>query len=141
MQLDNMDHFRDLDEKVKKIGREEMICEEYMMEDAEYVIAAFGAPARYGIDSVKDLRTEGYKVGMIRPVMLCPFPGDVFQKLLPEKIKGVLAVEMCIPVAFYHDVREYVPDAIPVESCATAGGIIADCDKIEEAFRKYFGNK
>lgn len=141
MQLDNMDHFTDLDEKVKRIGREEMICEEYMMEDAEYVIAAFGAPARYGIDSVKDLRAEGYKVGMIRPVMLCPFPEDIFRKLLPEKIKGVLAVEMCIPVAFYHDVREYVPDAIPVESCATAGGIIADCDRIEEAFRKYFGNK
>ena len=141
MQIYNMRHFQEIGEKCRKIGENEMICESYMMEDAEYVIAAFGAPARYGIDSVKELRREGYKVGMIRPVMLYPFPEDVFAALDPKKIKGVLAVEMCIPVQFYHDVREFTKDAIPVESCATAGGVIADCDKIEEAFRAHFGKK
>ncbi len=138
MQIYNMRHFRDISDKCIKIGKEAMICEEIMMEDAEYVITAFGAPARYGIDSLKDLRAEGYKVGMIRPVMLYPFPEEHFLRLDPAKIKGVLAVEMCIPEAFYHDVREFVPDAIPVKSCATAGGVIADCDKIEEAFRAHF---
>ena len=109
------------------------------MDDAEYVIAAFGAPARYGIDAVRELRAEGWKVGIIRPVMISPFPEKVFAGLDPERIKGILAVEMCIPKAFYHDVREFVPDAIPVWSCATAGGIIADCDRIEEAFRACAG--
>ncbi|MDY3691906.1 MAG: thiamine pyrophosphate-binding protein [Dysosmobacter sp.] len=141
MQIGNMEHFRANDLKCKEIAKNEVLCEEFMMEDAEYVIAAFGAPARYGIDSVKDLRAEGYKVGMIRPIMVYPFPEENFKRLTPDRIKGVLAVEMCIPEAFYHDVREYVPDATPVESCSTAGGVIADCDKIEEAFRKHFGNK
>ncbi len=141
MQIYNMRHFEEIDAKCQEIGRNEMICEEFMTEDAEYIITAFGAPARYGIDAVKELRAEGYKVGMIRPVMLYPFPEAYFSKLDPAKIKGVMSVEMCIPVAFYHDVREYVPDAIPVKSCATAGGVIADCDKIEEAFRNHFGTK
>lgn len=141
MQLGNMAHFRENDTKIKKIGENEVTCEEYMMEDTEYVIAAFGAPARYGLDSVKDLRAEGYKVGMLRPIMVSPFPEKQFRQLDPAKIKGVLAVEMCIPEAFYHDVREFVSDAIPVESCATAGGVMADCDRIEAAFREKFGNK
>lgn len=141
MNIGNMMHFQHNADKCAEIAQKEMVCEEVMMEDAEYVIAAFGAPARYCIDSLKDLRSEGYKVGMIRPVMLYPFPEEYFLRLDPAKIKGVLAVEMCIPKAFYHDVREFVPDAIPVESCATAGGVIADCDKIEESFRKYFGKK
>ena len=141
LQIDNMRHFTAIDEKHKRIGRERMMCEEYKMEDAEYVIAAFGAPARYGIDVISELREEGYKVGMIRPIMLSPFPEDYFKRLDPKRIKGVLAVEMCIPVQFYHDVREFVPDAIPVESCATAGGIVADCDRIENSFRQHFSQK
>lgn len=139
MNIYNMRHFQALADKHEEIGRKEMICEEYMMDDAEYVIAAFGAPARYGIDAVRELRAEGWKVGMIRPVMISPFPEKVFAGLDPERIKGIPAVEMCIPKAFYHDVREFVPDAIPVWSCATAGGIIADCDRIEEAFRACAG--
>lgn len=141
MQIYNMKRFEANGLKCEKIAAENEMCEEFMMEDAEYVITAFGAPARYGIDSVKALRAEGYRAGMIRPTMLYPFPEKHFTALDPAKIKGVMAVEMCIPVAFYHDVREYVPDAIPVKSCATAGGVIADCDKIEEAFRRHFGKQ
>ncbi len=44
MNIYNMRHFQALADKHEKIGRKEMICEEYMMDDAEYVIAAFGAP-------------------------------------------------------------------------------------------------
>lgn len=45
MNIYNMRHFQALADKHEEIGRKEMICEEYMMDDAEYVIAAFGAPA------------------------------------------------------------------------------------------------
>ena len=82
--------------------------------------------------SVRDLSLRGVNIAV-------ETPENVFAGLAPERIKGVLAVEMCIPKAFYHDVREFVPDAIPVWSCATAGGIIADCDRIEEAFRACAG--
>ena len=81
MNIYNMRHFQALADKHEEIGRKEMICEEYMMDDAEYVIAAFGAPARYGIDAVRELRAEGWKVGMIRPVMISPFPENVFAGL------------------------------------------------------------
>ncbi len=138
MELHNMDRYIAMDAKCEKIRQEEMICERFMMDDAEYVITAYGSPARYAYDAVEDLRAEGYKVGMIRPVMLSPFPHDYFSSLDPAKVKGVLSVELCIPVAYYHDVREYVPDAIPVESYATAGGVLIKSKMIKDAFREKF---
>lgn len=138
MELGNMDHYIKLDAKCEEIRQKEMICENFMMEDAEYVITAYGSPARYAFDAVADLRAEGYKVGMIRPVMLSPFPYDYFSKLDAERVKGILTLELCIPVAYYHDVREFVPDAIPVESYAVAGGIYMNTKMIKEAFRKKF---
>ncbi len=141
MELSNMEHYMAIDAKCETIRQNEMICEEYLMEDAEYVITAYGSPARYCYDAVEDLRAEGIKVGMIRPAMIYPFPFDYFEKLNPNQVKGVMSVEMCIPVAYYHDVREYTPDAIPVKHYATAGGIYIDSKMIKDAFRERFLNK
>ena len=138
MELNTMDRYLAMEKKMEAIRQEEMICEKFMMDDAEYVITAYGSPARYAYDAVEDLRAEGYKVGMIRPVMLSPFPHDYFSTLDSKKIKGVLSVEMCIPTGYYHDVREYVSDAIPVESLATAGGVLIKTRMIKDAFREKF---
>ncbi len=141
MELSNMEHFMVNEAKCEKIRQEKMICERFMMDDAEYVITTYGSPARYAYDAIQDLREEGYKVGMIRPVMIYPFPFDYYTELDPAKVKGVMSVEMCIPAGFYHDVREYVPDAIPVESFATAGGVLIKSKMIKDAFRARFPQK
>lgn len=60
-------------------------------EEAEYIFVAFGMPSRVVLDTVKSLRENGEKVGMIRPIHLWPFPYKAFADL--KGIKGFIAVE------------------------------------------------
>ncbi len=52
----------------------EPMAESVGTEDAEVVVVAFGTPARYVKAAVRELRAEGARVGMVRPVTLFPFP-------------------------------------------------------------------
>ena len=45
-------------------------------EDAELVIVAFGTLARFARAAVEELRMEGVRVGLFRPISLWPFPTD-----------------------------------------------------------------
>ena len=50
------------------------MCEEYLMDDAEICVVAFGIAARVSKNAVNEARKQGIKVGMIRPITLWPFP-------------------------------------------------------------------
>ena len=50
------------------------LAEAHHTEDADVVVVAFGTPARYALAAVRQLRAEGARVGMVRPVTLFPFP-------------------------------------------------------------------
>jgi 2-oxoglutarate/2-oxoacid ferredoxin oxidoreductase subunit alpha len=50
------------------------LAEAHDTDDAEVVVVAFGTPARYVLAAVRQLRAEGARVGMVRPVTLFPFP-------------------------------------------------------------------
>ena len=50
------------------------LAEVHATDDAEVVVVAFGTPARYVLAAVRQLRAEGARVGMVRPVTLFPFP-------------------------------------------------------------------
>jgi 2-oxoglutarate ferredoxin oxidoreductase subunit alpha len=50
------------------------MVEVHHVDDAEVVVVAFGTPARYVLAAVRQLRAEGARVGMVRPVTLYPFP-------------------------------------------------------------------
>jgi len=45
-------------------------------DDAEVVVVAFGTPATYAKAAVRQLRAQGTRVGLVRPVTLFPFPTD-----------------------------------------------------------------
>jgi 2-oxoglutarate/2-oxoacid ferredoxin oxidoreductase subunit alpha len=45
-------------------------------EDADYVVVAYGTPARIIRYAVRQLRDQGVKVGFFRPISLWPFPTD-----------------------------------------------------------------
>lgn len=116
----------------------EVKVEEIFMDDAEYVIAAWGTTARICITVLEHLRNEGIKVGMIRPITLHPFPYKNFKELSTEKIKGVLTVEMSMPAQFYHDVKMELNRAIKHEWFSRSAGNIITPDEIEEAFKTAF---
>ena len=111
--------------------------EEYCMEDAEYVIAAFGSSARISKGSIDALRDEGFKVGLIRPITLHPFPAKPFQALDPEKIKFVLTVEMTDPKQFYYDVDYALRDGVVNYSFTRSGGNMITPDDVTEAFKSH----
>ena len=85
------------------------ICknEEYLLDDAEIVVFAFGSTARSAKFAVNKAREKGIKAGMLRPLTLWPFPEKVMREaakrakavIVPELNLGqmILEVERCSP--------------------------------------------
>ncbi len=61
--------------------------------DADVVIVALGVVSRAGRKAVRELRAEGLKVGLFRPITLWPFPTKAFRKLT-RKAKHFVVAEM-----------------------------------------------
>lgn len=110
--------------------------DEYMLEDAEIVIAAYGISARIGKSVVEMLRKEGIKVGLIRPITVNPFPYEAFDHIDYSKCKGILDVEMSIPAQFVKDVEVGVKDRCPIETCLCSGGNIMSREAVIKAVKK-----
>lgn len=58
------------------ISREVEQAENYRITDAEIVIFAWGTVGSAAREAVKNLRSEGIKVGLFRPITLKPFPAQ-----------------------------------------------------------------
>ncbi|MGC9418670.1 MAG: 2-oxoacid:acceptor oxidoreductase subunit alpha [Rhodovulum sp.] len=73
-------------------------------DDAEVLVVAIGISARAARQAVKDLRAEGVKAGLFRPVTLWPFPEEALREtvaragaqavLVPEMNQGQLVLEV-----------------------------------------------
>ncbi|HPK07169.1 MAG TPA: 3-methyl-2-oxobutanoate dehydrogenase subunit beta, partial [Aminivibrio sp.] len=107
--------------------------EEYLLEDAEYVIVAYGTAARAARTAIGELRGKGIRAGMIRPISLYPFPVEHLKRLDRSRVKFLLDTEMTLPVQMMDDIRLAVADAIPVHSCGRSGGVILTNEEIVEA--------
>ncbi len=67
--------------------------EEYLTDDARLIIIAYGTAARIAKGAVKRVRSEGLRVGLIRPITLWPFPAEAIRNAA-KKAKYFLAFEM-----------------------------------------------
>jgi len=74
------DHNWKLMRKYKTIERNETRFEEFMMDDAKLAVVAYGTAARIAKGAVKRARSDGMKVGLIRPISLWPFPSEIIRK-------------------------------------------------------------
>ena len=117
----------------------EVKWEEYLTEDAELIISGYGIAARIAKSVVNDLRKAGYKVGMIRPLRVNPFPEQAFEKLNYEKLRGILCTELSIPAQYAVDVRNVVRGRTPVGTALSSGGEIITADAIYEAAVEMYG--
>ena len=102
----------------------EVEYELYKTDDADLIISAYGISARIAKSAISILRNEGYKVGLIRPKRVYPFPVKPFAELCPDKIKGILDVEMSMPPQLLEDVAAATKGAIPIDTCLTSYGVI-----------------
>ncbi|MDY6842925.1 MAG: 3-methyl-2-oxobutanoate dehydrogenase subunit VorB [Thermodesulfobacteriota bacterium] len=75
------------------IKKTEIIYETFLIEDAELVVVAFGIAARISKGAIKKARTNGLKVGLLRPITLWPFPSSEIEELV-KRIKQFFVFEM-----------------------------------------------
>ncbi len=67
--------------------------EEYLLEDAEIMVIAYGSLALSAKEAINRLRKEGIKVGMFRPITLWPSPEKKIEELC-NKFEKILVAEL-----------------------------------------------
>ena len=80
-------------EKYAKIKSNEQRFKTEYCDDADLVIVAYGTCSRVSDAAVKMARDKGFKVGLLRPITLWPFPMDVLGDMA-KKVDNFLVVEM-----------------------------------------------
>ncbi len=119
-------------EKYAEIEKHEAMWEDYMMEDAEICVVAFGIASRVAKNAVAAARREGIKVGLIRPITLWPFPTAAFEAA--KNVKAFVSVELSMG-QMIEDVRLATGCRKPVSLCNRCGGMIPSPDEILESIR------
>lgn len=126
----NIDRFA----KYAEIQEKEALAEEYMVDDADIVIAAFGIAARVAKTAIKEARAQGIKAGLIRPITLWPFPKAAFMKAA-DHAKQFISVELSMG-QFIEDVKLATECRRPVSLCYRAGGMIPMPDQVLAAIKE-----
>ena len=83
----------ELQEKYAKIDAEEVIVDEYQVDDADIVLVSYGISSRIARSAVDKSREKGLKVGLLRPITLSPFPTDRIKELADKGV-SFISVEM-----------------------------------------------
>ena len=66
--------------------------EEKDTEDADVLLVCYGGTARSAYSAMEDLKKEGLKVGLFRPITIWPFPAKRLEEL-SRKVKKVVVAE------------------------------------------------
>ena len=74
--------------------------EEYMTEDAEVIIWAYGSTSRSARYAVNELREQGIKAGLFRQLTIWPFPEKRTAELA-KQCKAIVVAEMNLGQMFY----------------------------------------
>jgi 2-oxoglutarate ferredoxin oxidoreductase subunit alpha len=97
--------------------------EEYLTEDAEVIVWAYGSTARSARYAVNELRKEGIKAGLFRPITLWPFPEKRTAELA-SKVKAIVVAEMNLGQMIYEVER------VSKGTCAVVGEFRVDGDPL-----------
>jgi 2-oxoglutarate ferredoxin oxidoreductase subunit alpha len=112
----------------QQIVRNEVRYQEYYTDDAEFMVVGFGTAGRVALSAVRMAREEGIKVGLLRPIILSPFPETVLDEI-SRQVNAMLVVEMSAG-QMLEDVRKATKGRIPVEFYGRMGGIIPMPDEV-----------
>ena len=129
-------HNLKLEKKYKTIEENEVQYEMYNTEDAELVFVAYGTVSRIVKTTVDQMREEGYKVGLIRPKTLWPFPNKAFKEI--PNAKNLLVVEMSLG-QMVDDVKLACECKLPVGFYGRSGGMIPSPSEIANKAQELMG--
>ena len=109
-------------ERYETVKANEQRSEEFLCDDADIIVVAFGASSRIARSAVRAARAEGIKAGLFRPISLWPYPTDALAKTV-DHAKAYLSVEMNMG-QMVEDVKLVVNGRKPVEFFGRTGGVI-----------------
>ena len=121
-------------DKYRQIEENEVRYEEYLCDDADFLLIAFGSSARICQKAIEIARAQNLKLGLLRPITLWPFPKKVIASYA-NKVKGILSVELNAG-QMVEDVRLAVNGKIKVEHFGRLGGIVFTPDEIVAAVKE-----
>ncbi|MBI5847890.1 MAG: 3-methyl-2-oxobutanoate dehydrogenase subunit VorB [Nitrospirae bacterium] len=125
-----------LQKKYDLLKEKEVMFDEYDTSDAKLIVVAYGIAARIALSAVKELRREGKKIGLFRPVTLFPFPEKQLASL-SGKAKRFMVVEMNAG-QMVEDVRLAVNGTSKVLFYGRPGGAVFDPEELYDKFRAAF---
>ena len=121
-------HIRKLEAKYALAQELESRSENYQTEDADILLVGFGIVSRILRSSVDQLRAQGLKAGLFRPVTLWPFPSRELRETA-KYAKTVMAVELSTGM-MVDDVKLALNGIVPVEFYGRAGGNVPSVEEI-----------
>lgn len=133
LEVINLERFK----RYEEVAKNEQRWEEFMLDDAEIVVVAYGASARIAKNAIRAAREKGVKAGLIRPISLWPFPTDILRKTA-EKAKAFVSVELSMG-QMINDIRLAIDCSRPVYLCNRVGGMVMTPDEVEAVIVKAQG--
>ncbi|MHC4481914.1 MAG: 3-methyl-2-oxobutanoate dehydrogenase subunit VorB [Planctomycetota bacterium] len=127
-------HNYELQARYEQVQKNEVICEQYEVDDAEIVVVAYGVAARIVRSAVNKARQEGIKAGWIRPITLWPFPTEQINNAADE-LRIFLTVEMSLG-QMVEDVKLAVAGKAPVLFYGRPGGGVPTVDEILDKIKQ-----
>jgi 2-oxoglutarate/2-oxoacid ferredoxin oxidoreductase subunit alpha len=124
-------------ERYKTVEENEVRYEEFMMDDAEICVVAFGIAARVSRNAVVEARKQGIKAGLIRPITIWPFPKAPIAKAATH-CKEIISVELSMG-QMIEDITLAAECKVPVTLCNRAGGMIPAPEQVLESIKKAAG--
>ena len=109
-----------LQKKYDLIRKTETRFEERHTKDCDVLLVAYGTSARLAIGALNAARSQGIRVGLLRPITLWPFPSQRIAKLA-GKARGTLVIEMSAG-QMLEDVRLSVEGRSPISFIGRMGG-------------------
>lgn len=114
--------------KYDRIKAEETRWEEYLCEDAEMIVVAYGSASRIAKRAIQDLRAEGIKAGLFRPITLWPFPKPAL-RALGQGGRKVAVFELCMG-QMVEDVMLSVGERAEIFFYGVPGGLMPTPDEV-----------
>jgi pyruvate/2-oxoacid:ferredoxin oxidoreductase alpha subunit/NAD-dependent dihydropyrimidine dehydrogenase PreA subunit len=126
-ETDLEEHNLHLNDKYQRMTDNEQMADLFHCDDAEWIIISTNTPARMAKGAVQQLRNEGVKAGLFRPITLWPFPIKDFEPLL-DNARGIVVAEAGsgqledeLRLALSHADRR---DAPPIHHIQHFGGVL-----------------
>ena len=129
-------HIRKLESKYKAAEMHEARAEQWKTDDAEFILVGYGIVGRI-LKAVVELgRARGFKLGLLRPVTLYPFPVEAVRRL-GSKARSFAVVELSTG-QLIDDVRLALEGRCPVEFYSRTGGNVPSAEEVLAALEQKF---